>query len=56
MDKSPGRLDYEADIRRRPNYHDGMPRKTWDQLGPVEQWSWNRAPLPTTKGTDKCRD
>jgi hypothetical protein len=37
-----GKADYEADVRNRPTYHDGTPRKTWEQLGEVEQWSWNR--------------
>jgi hypothetical protein len=39
-----GRAAYEADVKKRPTYHDGSPRKTWDQLGTVEQWSWERAP------------
>lgn len=39
-----GRADYEADVRQRPTYHDGSPRKTWGQLGEIERWSWNRAP------------
>ena len=42
MDKTQGQLDYEADVLKCPAYHDGMPRKTWAQLGEVEQWSWNR--------------
>jgi hypothetical protein len=37
-----GKADYEADVRKRPTYHDGGARKTWEQLGSVEQWSWNR--------------
>ncbi len=35
-------MAYEADMKARPNYHDGTPRKTWDQLCEVAQWSWNR--------------
>lgn len=40
-----GRAAYEADVAKRPTYHDGSPRKTWDQLGDVERWSWAR-PVP----------
>lgn len=39
---SDGRAAYEADVRKRPTYGDGSPRKTWEQLGKVEQWSWTR--------------
>ena len=35
-----GRADYEADVRRRPNYHDGAPRKTWEQLSEIARQSW----------------
>ena len=37
-----GKSLYDADCKERPTYHDGTPRKRWDQLGDVEQWSWNR--------------
>lgn len=37
-----GRRAYEADVQERPLYHDGTPRKSWDQLGDVERWSWAR--------------
>lgn len=40
-----GRRDYEADVRRCPLYHDRTPRKRWDQLAPVMQWSWARHAL-----------
>ena len=33
---------YEADLARSPTYHTGEPRKTWEQLGDIEQWSWGR--------------
>lgn len=39
-----GREAYVEDVRRRPNYDDGSPRMTWEQLGPVEQGSWVRNP------------
>lgn len=41
-----GRAAYEADCRARPLYHDGTPRRRWDQLGEVERWSWERNPTP----------
>ena len=40
-----GKADYEADCTKTPNYHDGAPRKSWNQLGEVEQWSWNRGQI-----------
>ncbi len=43
-----GREAYEADCARRPLYHDGKPRKTWDQLGTIERSSWE---LPATEPT-----
>lgn len=33
---------YEADVRRRPTYHDGTPRKPWGDLSEIAQWSWGR--------------
>jgi hypothetical protein len=40
--RTPGRIAYESDLLRRPLYHDGTPRKTWDQLGAISRWSWER--------------
>lgn len=40
--KSAGQIDYEKDLVLQPNYPDGTPRKTWDQLGELEQSSWHR--------------
>lgn len=37
------RLAYEADVRRRPTYHDGTPRKTWEQLGELERSTWSKS-------------
>lgn len=34
------RTNYEDDVRKRPLYHDGSPRKTWDQLSWYVQESW----------------
>ena len=45
--KSRGQLDYESDLARRPLYHDGRRRKTWNQLGEVERWSWDRPSVST---------
>jgi hypothetical protein len=36
-----GRLAYESDCARKPRYHDGAPRKTWEQLGEIEKASWS---------------
>lgn len=41
-EKTQGQKLYEADVERRPNYHDGAPRKTWDQLNDLAKWSWER--------------
>ena len=37
-----GRLAYEADCLAIPTYHDGAPRKSWDQLDETARWSWER--------------
>lgn len=41
-----GKEAYEEDVRRRPYYHNGAKRRSWDQLDDVIQWSWNRKPTP----------
>ena len=43
-----GQAEYEADVARRPTYHDGSPRKPWSRLGVVEKWSWARPPVKMT--------
>jgi len=43
---SAGRLAYEEDVRRCPNYDDGTPRKRWDQLTSIEQFTWRQMPKP----------
>lgn len=45
-----GREAYEADVRRRPTYPDGAPRKTWEQLCDVARWSWERGLTPDDWG------
>lgn len=37
-----GKSRYEQDCIRQPRYHDGTLRKSWAELGVVEQWSWER--------------
>jgi hypothetical protein len=41
-----GRAAYEADVRERPNYHDGKPRPSWNALSDIAQWSWEKSPYP----------
>lgn len=50
---SPGRLAYEADVSRRPTYHDGNPRKPWDALGKFERWSWEQATATSHRAADQ---
>jgi hypothetical protein len=50
--KSAGQLLYETDVAVRPNYHDGKPRKSWEQLDATERWSWER---PVVAWTDEAR-
>jgi hypothetical protein len=40
--KTPGQLDYEADVQQKPLYHTGQPRKTWEELSEITRWSWER--------------
>lgn len=37
---------YEADVKRRPNYHDGTPRRRWEELPKEIQESWSRSAKP----------
>ena len=39
-----GRADYEADRARRPFYHDGVPRPTWERLRDEAQDTWIKEP------------
>lgn len=41
-----GREAYEEDVRRRPTYDNGAPRRSWDQLDDIAQLSWTRNPTP----------
>lgn len=40
--KSRGQLEYEADVSFVPTYHDGTPRKRWDQLTDLQRSSWEQ--------------
>ena len=46
--KTPGQLDYESDVQQKPLYHDGTPRKTWEQLEELVRWTWERRHIPLT--------
>lgn len=46
--KTPGEIAYEADLKNQPTYYDGTPRKKWEELGKLEQGSWERNPTPRT--------
>jgi len=39
---SKGQAAYEADVKRRPFYHDGTKRKAWRDLCDVAKWSWEK--------------
>lgn len=41
---SPGQRAYERDLARRPFYHDGTARPSWDMLSEIARWSWDRNP------------
>lgn len=41
--KTRGQRDYEADVAKRPTYHDGQPRKRWHELSAIAMESWERA-------------
>ncbi len=41
-----GREAYEEDVRRKPLYEDGTPRKRWDQLTDLIQRTWEQSPEP----------
>lgn len=42
LDFKAGKKAYEADLAKRPTYHDGTPRPTWEKLSEVGKWSWSR--------------
>jgi len=46
LNKTLGQIAYEEDCKRRPYYDVGIKRKAWDELGPIEKWSWEKNPTP----------
>lgn len=44
MNPSPGQRAYDRDLIRSPLYHDRTRRPSWDQLGAIARWSWERNP------------
>lgn len=38
-----GPLCYAMDVEKRPNYHDGTPRRKWGELDEVQRQSWRGA-------------
>ena len=44
--KTPGQIAYDEDCARKPTYHTGEPRPSWESLDKVTQWSWDRNPTP----------
>lgn len=38
-----GREAYEASLRACPDYGNGKPRPTWEQLDDAARWSWSKA-------------
>jgi len=49
LTKSLGQLAYEEDVRRKPLYHDGTPRRSWDKIAAIARESWERNPTPRAK-------
>ena len=44
--RTPGQIAYEAELLVRPNYDDGRPRRSWDQLPDDIKRSWEKNPTP----------
>lgn len=42
LDVMEGNADMWADLKKTPNYHDGTPRRKWDDLCEIAKWSWSR--------------
>ncbi len=41
---TPGQTAYEADLARKPEYHNGQKRPAWEDLDEIAQGSWERNP------------
>lgn len=46
IQKTPGQLAYEEDVRRKPTYDGGLARAAWDKLADHVKESWERNPTP----------
>lgn len=44
--KTAGQKAYETELKTIPLYHDGLPRKKWNQLRSFEKETWERNPTP----------
>jgi hypothetical protein len=44
-----GKHLYENDLKKRPFYHTGEKRKTWECLSESAKWSWNRIRTENTE-------
>ena len=44
--KTVGQIAYDENVRRKPTYHTGKPRKAWHELDKPEQTTWERNPTP----------
>lgn len=42
MNMKSGKELYAEDVLKTPLYHDGTPRRTWEQLPEWAHWSWNK--------------
>ena len=42
--KAPGQAAYERDVKRKPLYPDGKPRRKWEELDEVSRWTWSKNP------------
>ncbi len=46
MPKTPGQIAYEEDVRRKPLYNNGAPRRHWLDLRAEFRQSWEDDPTP----------
>lgn len=50
--KTPGELAYERDVQETPNYRNGQPRASWEDIGDIARQSWELN--PSTFGEEKA--
>lgn len=46
MKVTPGEIAYLEDVKRRPFYHTGKPRRAWRELDDWARSSWEHNPTP----------